>query len=216
VVLDGSEFGLVGVREVVVACLQDGPGERRERLFHLARCLKGLPQVADADPESLENVVRHWHRLALPFIRTKEWATSWKDFRAAWECVRYPAGRGPALELLTAAVAGELPDSAAGFTDVPTRKLLAVCRALDALGWQGKFFLACRTAARVCGFGSHMTAARRLQAFVDIDLIEIVEAGSGGTSKRIAASYRLRPDHIAMMGVVGRQHTPAVALVIAG
>jgi hypothetical protein len=216
VVLSESVSGLVGVREVVAACMPDGPGERRESLFHLARCLKGLPHVADATADTLEDVVRFWHRIALPVIRTKEWSASWKDFRSAWECVRHPAGRGRALELMTAAAAGELPARAAGFTDEPTRKLLAVCRVLDALGWQGTFFLACRTAERVCGFGSHMTAARRLADFVRAGVLELVEPGSGGTNKRIAASYRLRPDPVAMMGLVGCPDTAAAELANAG
>jgi hypothetical protein len=119
---------------------------------------------------------------------------------------------------MAAAINGELPTSAAGHTDEPTRKLLAVCWALDTLGWHGQFFLACRTAKRMCGFGSHMTAARRLREFVDASLLELVEAGIGGTNLRIASSYRLqaRPDAGVMMTPVGPPDVPAAEVMTAG
>jgi hypothetical protein len=97
------------------------------------------------------------------------------------------------IDLMFEAAAGELPDSAAGFPDVPTRKLFAVCRALERHSNDGTFYLSCRTAEVVCDFGSHMTASRRLEALVDAEpkILELVDEGSSGTSERWAASYRL-------------------------
>lgn len=189
------EWGLAwsGVREAVADSLPEGPGERHECVFHLARSLKRLPHVTDADAEDLEPVVREWYRLSLPVIRTKSWEVTWRDFRDAWERVLYPAGWGKVNELMAEAAEGELPESALGLTDEPTRKLLAVCRALGAESGHGEFFLSCRTAERVCGFTNQMTAARRLKAFVEADppILELIHAGSRGTTKRRAATYRL-------------------------
>jgi hypothetical protein len=150
------------VRDVVFGSLPSGPGERHERLFHLARCLKGKPEFAKCDAIELEGVVRHWFNLALSAIRTKQWSETWRDFRNAWDDVKYPAGEGPVIDLMTEAAAGELPDEVGRFRDLPTRKLLAVCRALDQDSEGRSFFVSCRLAADVCGFKSHMTASRRL------------------------------------------------------
>src|SRR5262249_27740043 len=138
VVIDGAKSALAGVRDLVPDCLPDGLGERRECLFHLARRLKSLSHVADAEPDALIDVVREWHRLALPVMRTKAGEATRRDLKAAWACVRHPTGRGLALERMAAAVTSASPPPAAGYTDEPTRKLLAVCRALDTLGWHGQ------------------------------------------------------------------------------
>ena len=188
--VDGAVTGLDGT---VLGTLPSGPGQRHRSIFQLTRLLKALPQFVNAEATALERVVREWHRLALPAIRTKEWGETWTDFRNAWQDVRYPAGAGAVMELMEAAAAGKLPDSVEKFTDVPTRKLLAVCHALAGPDDQGEFFLACRTAMDVCGFGSHTTAARRLKDLVECNppILEVVTNGTPSKTKRLATTYRL-------------------------
>lgn len=190
------------VWEAVARCLPDGPGERHRRLFDLARSLKALAHLTDADSEALEGIVRRWHQQALAHIRTKCWATTWRDFRDAWMRVRFPMGSGPLDEAMRVALAAPMPPAVGGYTDEPTRRLLAVCAKLQEFAGDGPFFLACRSAKKLCGFTNHMTAARRLGKFVAEGILKLVKPGSGGTRFRRAADYRylgleivkLRPD----------------------
>ena len=193
-VLDLSESVPSGTLSAVLDSLPEGPGERNRSLFELARRLKRLPHLMDAPAADVELVVRQRFKLARPVIRTKDWKTSWLDFRNAWRNVRPPGGPDNAMELMRAAAAGELPYTAAGYGDEATRKLLAVCVALASEAAGGDFHMSCRIAQEVCGFGCQMTAARRLAAFVGAGLLELVKPGTGGTSRRLATIYRVRPD----------------------
>lgn len=165
----------------LLASLPTGPRQRRKCLFQLARRLKELPKFAYAKAEDLEGIVRKWFRLALPVIRTKTWKTSWTDLVNAWNDVPYPMGAHIAADVMEAAVTGELPESAAGFTDVPTRKLLALCRAMDEQAQHGTFFLSYRLAEKLCGFTGHMTASRRLKKFVKVGILDLVDERTKGT-----------------------------------
>lgn len=40
----------------------------------------------------LREIVQEWHRLALPVIGTKDFATTWADFVRGWEKVHSPLG----------------------------------------------------------------------------------------------------------------------------
>lgn len=183
--------------------LPEGPGQRHERLFELARRLKGLPHRSDAPAESLESVARAWWRVALNAIRTKEWEETWSDFRNAWETVRFPIGTGAVSEVIRLATAdpGPLPAGLArrpgADLELPVRKLHAACRALQtAAEMRGAdtFFLSWRTAAFECGFkgeNGYRTAGRWLERFVRANLLELVVRGIGGTKARLASEYRL-------------------------
>ena len=85
---------------------------------------------------------------------------------------------------------GPLPTGAVRYADEPTRRLVAVCAALQGYAGAGPFFLSCRTARRVCGFGSYHTAARRLRVLAEDGLLIVVERGVGGTARRRASRYR--------------------------
>lgn len=175
--------------EAIRRCLPGGPGERRDCLFRLARTLKGLPHLADADAEELGPAVEAWFALAAPVVRTKDFGASWKDFTDLWAVVRSPMGSG-FEEAVRAALDGPPPPEAAAFADLPTKRLTAVCAALQRHAGRGPFFLSCRTAARVAGFTNQMTASRRVKEFVRRGLLEVVEAGRPGRTRRKAGRYR--------------------------
>jgi hypothetical protein len=181
----------------IEASLPDGPGQRNASVFVLARRLRALPHLADADAADLEPVVRAWHRRALSVIRTKGWRITWADFRTAWANVRFPASECPARRLMEAAASGPEPLVAAGFSDPAVRRLVAVCVALQdaAEQWGGRhFFLSCRTAAAACGFpgeNGYRTASRWLKRFVERGVLEIVERGTIGVASRKASCYRV-------------------------
>src|SRR5262249_51835502 len=130
-----------GVRAAVAATLPAGPGERNRRLFELARRLKALPHLADGDPLSLEGIVRRWHGLALPVIRTKEWEESWLDFLTAWARIKFPQGKGPIEVLFEEACRAPLPPAAEQFNHPQVRQLVALCAALQMHAGASPFFL---------------------------------------------------------------------------
>ncbi|HEV3385766.1 MAG TPA: bifunctional DNA primase/polymerase [Gemmata sp.] len=176
--------------------LPDGPGQRHRKLFDLARRLKGLLHLADAPADSLRIVVCAWWRRALPFIRTKDWEETWRDFLRAWELVAFPIGTGPIHEMMRATARESEPLEASGYTRSPVRRLVTVCKALQVaaeLRGSDRFYLACRTAAVTCGFdgpNGYHTAARWLKRLVSDGVLELVKAGIGGTNIRLASEYR--------------------------
>ena len=157
-------------------------------MWNLARRLKALPHLADALADDLEPLLRDWHRLAVPVIRTIDFDTSMSDFRRMWELVRYPAG-GNFAGVVTEALAGPPPPEAGLFDDRPSKNLIAILSALQRhAGPCGCFFLSARKAEAVAGFTNQMTPSRRLLALQKRDppLLEVVTPGT----KRTAARYR--------------------------
>jgi len=186
------------VVRVVMRCLPCGPGQRHACIFRLARCLKGVASLSTANSSELEAVVRHWHRLARPVIRTKDWNTSWVDFVDAWERLRYPIRDCPALELAPPWLLDDAPEQVLGYADEPTRRLFKLCRALDAQTGGEPFYLSCRTAQDICAFTNTMTASHRLKTFVDQGILDLIRPGTRSATKRKAATYKLRRDNDAL------------------
>lgn len=171
----------------VARTLPDEPSERNARLFELARHLKAIPHIADAPAADLEPVVRRWFERARPVITTKRWATTWSDFRTAWNRVRLPAGEGAYRTLMEVA--------AAPFAE-PKERLVAVCCALDEAARKAgadRFWLSCRTAASVCCFpgeNGYRSAHRWLCRLVDRGVLALVNRGKAGPNSKQASEYR--------------------------
>src|SRR5262249_24086730 len=75
---------------IIALTLPSGPRLRTSRLFDVPRILKAL--MPDATSDRLRLILREWPQQALPFIRTKDFATTWTDFTVAWRRVKRPAG----------------------------------------------------------------------------------------------------------------------------
>lgn len=194
-----------GELEEVLKCLPDGPGQREQKLFELARRLKGMPHIADADAESLKCVVRDWWRRSLPVIRTQAWETTWTAFGRSWDRAKYAIDVPAFHAKLRTAAYGPEPPEADQYTKSEVRRLVAVSADLQssasAVGMD-RFYLSCRTAAAACGFeGKHgyRSAARWLKRLVADGVLELVEAGVGGTASRLASQYRYT--HLVSVGL---------------
>jgi hypothetical protein len=74
--------------------------------------------------------------------------------------------------------------------EAATKKLVATCLAFQSYAGEEPFFLSCRTAQRIPGFGSFPTAARRLNQLVVDGLLVVVWMGKAGTDRRRATRYR--------------------------
>jgi hypothetical protein len=168
--------------DAIDATLPDGPGQRNRKVFDLARRLKGRAGP-DASPAMLKAVVVQWHRRALPFIRTKDFAETWGDFQTAWLRVEKPQGSTvyAAYEAACRDPQGPIDDSA------ELGVLAALCRNLAA--GDGRFFLSCRTVESLFGV-SRMTAWRWLRALQFYRVIEVVPGKKGTLKGRRATEWR--------------------------
>jgi Bifunctional DNA primase/polymerase, N-terminal len=168
------------VETAIRATLPSGPGQRNRQLFDFARRLKGIKP--DATIDELEAIVRQWHSRALPFITTKDWLTTWIDFRVASARVKRPAGA--TMSEIVATAAARTPADASAIA-----KLMALCEALQEHHGPGKAWpLSCRMAANEIGT-SHTTAWAMLKLLVIEGTIELVTPG-GKKGSLIAATYR--------------------------
>jgi hypothetical protein len=152
----------------------------------LARALKGIPALADADADSLRPIVKQWHTLALPHIETKDFTETWIDFLQAWPRVKIP--KGATMEaVMQKALELPPPKIAEQYEDGPIRRLIALCRQLASQGNGGTFYLSCRTAGELLGV-SHVQANRWL-FLLDHDKV-VKQVSKGERGKRQAAEYR--------------------------
>jgi hypothetical protein len=142
-----------------------------------------MPEYAGHEALALEPVVREWHQAALPFVRTKSWAETWKDFRVAWGRVLHPGGCGTLAGI--AIGAGEEHDA--------LRRLEIVAADLQRRAGDKPFPLSCRVAAKLAGI-SPIHANRlinRLLASGDLVRTRAGQRGSG--PGKLAAEYRFNP-----------------------
>jgi hypothetical protein len=65
-------------------------GQRNKKLFELARWLKGVRP--ECDRKMQEEIVRRWHQVSLPNIKTKDFPSTWLDFKYGLGSVQYPFG----------------------------------------------------------------------------------------------------------------------------
>ena len=167
------------VDAAISATLPTGPGQRNRLLFQLARYLRAI--IPAASVEELREIVRQWHTRALPFITTKDFSTTWEDFRIAWMKVKWPVGAwGGIVQKAKARSTGK--DAYA--------KLFDLCAELqEHHGASNPWPLSCRKAGMVIGVP--LQRAAELLLLLQFDkVIELVTPGGPKGSRR-AAEYRV-------------------------
>jgi hypothetical protein len=187
---------VTSVAEAIQATLPDGPGQRNRQLFEFARYLKSIPAIGDWDADSLLPFVRQWFNAALPFIGTKEFDETAKDFRRGWVRIKCPGGTGVSSvwTALARAKANPLPPEAAQFIIPELRLLVGLCRELQRQRGSRPFYLACRDAAEVLGLEGkerHVRAWRWLEMLCHKGIL--FKERSGGQLERKANEYRYLP-----------------------
>ena len=166
-------------------------GTRNRRIFEFARALKSLPQYADADPKELREIVKVWHKRALPNIRTKEFEETWIDFLKAWPRIKYAKGKEPMSKTFEKAIQLELPKIA--MKKYPNNSklkiLVSLCRELQRAAGNGPFFLSVRTAGSLLKV-SPMQVSRWFFLLQSDGILELVSKGGTAETVRQASRYR--------------------------
>ncbi len=183
----GDEGESEAIKAAIQATLPTGPRKRNGQVFQLARALKGIPSLANKDPQSLIHIVQRWHSLALPYINTKEFDVTLIDFLYGWPRVHTPMRANLMEDAMKAAKVKPIPNLP--YDTQYMRDLAALCRELQGIVGDGPFFLSTRTAGRLLGV-DHTTAWRGL-FFLEADgWIATVEKGGTATSPRKATRFR--------------------------
>jgi len=189
--VDPSANDRLAVERAVRESLPARAGRRNRQVFELARALKAIPWLADADPRDLEVVVREWHRQALPFIGTKPFEETWIDFLRGWPRIKYPKGSEPMAKVFAQALEANPPAVAERYEQPQLKLLVSLCRELQRGAGDGPFYLSVRTAAGLLGVDIS-TASRWLFVLSQDRILDIVSRGN--QRERKASRYRYVAD----------------------
>ncbi len=163
--------------------LPTGFGQREYCLWKVARSLKSLDETRHLRIDELEPIVRRWHQLALPNVKTKEWYETWGAFARCWERVTVPLGEEGdyrMTEILDRARRAGCPRDLGTQSIDPVYGLAAaICRELARESDNLEFYLDCRVLGRLCGvsFGSAAGCLRALAASRVIAKVKAAEKG---------------------------------------
>lgn len=159
-------------------------GTRNKSIWRLVRELKAIPDLHDAPLGRLEPIVRSWHGLAMPNIKTRDWDTTWADFIIAWDRCKHAKGSSDVeTNILGNAESLPVPKCAKRYDTDPVRALVAVCAALQALDPSGPFFLSVRAAGKAIGI-RHRIAWAYLRMLTKDGILEVAEPGNEYTATR--------------------------------
>jgi len=166
-----------------------GKGRRNDQVFELARTLKGIPRMADADAGDFEPVVRRWHTLGLQrgVVGSEAFEETWINFLRGWPKVRFPKGAEPMTAIFEQAKRSPVAQAAKRYEPPGLRLLAALCQELQRPSGDKPFFLACRTAGKLLEV-DHTTAWRWLWLLAHDGVIREVEKGD--RARRRASRYR--------------------------
>jgi hypothetical protein len=179
------------IEHAIAASLPTRIGTRHRQVFELARALRGIPALYDAEPRDLTPIVRRFHQRALPHIRTKPFEETLVDFLRGWPRVRFPLGTEPMALVLHKVATTPLPEAAEQFEQEKFKILVSLCRELQRNAGAGEFYLSCRTAGRLIGV-CHTHANNWLFLMVQLGVLEEVIKGSALTQR--ASRYRYLGD----------------------
>lgn len=151
-------------------------GERNAMILRLARGLKFECGLANAAMSELYPIVHEWHRRALPHIRTKDFTTTWREFKHAWRQARSPLSSTPLRQAIEMAKTARVAIPKRYSKRPAWRRLFAVVACL-AYQQRGIFYVSCWDAPRHLGIG-RMTAWRALTDFKRQRFIILIECGT--------------------------------------
>jgi hypothetical protein len=165
------------IETLIAETVPRGERQRHDAIFGLVRGLKLLKPDATRDEQL--SFVQEWHRLASPYIRTKEFSETWTDFTYDWENVQRPAG--VSWQAAIEASKGIVLTGFASVYDGKLQLLAQLCAALHAM-WRGPFFLGCREAGEAIGVSKNR--AHQLMRVLERDgILERLRKGSKASGR---------------------------------
>ena len=174
-------------REAVLLAIEatapTGTGQRNRRVFDFARRLKAIASLADHPAQELQEIVKAWHKRALPNIATRDFADTWGDFLGGWDQIRQPANG----EFMNTTFERAKARPCATGHDEAQDILAAFCRELQEAVGDEPFFLSVRHAAEPFCQDAKW-GSRRLKVLEAEGWIRCVERGSPDTQR--ATRYR--------------------------
>jgi len=166
------------IQEAMVKTLPAGFATRHRKIFTFARELKSIPEYEDADPRAFRSIVKEWHGMALPNIRTKKFEETWIDFSMAWADVKYKIGEEPMMRIFKRAVESKPPKIAVRMYPDNThiQLLVALCKELQLEASEESFFLSARTAGKLFNVAL-ITAWRWLYMLIQDEILKVFQKG---------------------------------------
>lgn len=179
------------IEAVLPGTLATAPHTSHERLFKLARRVRGLEVVRECPltDEQLVSLFGAWHRGSLACLRPSQSYDEYLyEFRQACACVQVPDGQGVIDDAWHAIEDTQAPAETELVSDPRLQRLIVLCHVLQGLAGDRPFYLACRTVQQLFGLGDHRQAARWLRVLCSCGILQVVVAGNVSTLR--ATRYR--------------------------
>lgn len=133
--------------DLIALTIPEGPGQRWQKQWELARRLRALPHDVD-----LVAVFTDWWEVASPRTSGEHsYEESLGEFMHAYEVVRHPWGTSPMTELLERAKHSDPPKAVANYPTAEFRILASLCRELQREAGDKPFYLSSHKAAGMLG-----------------------------------------------------------------
>ena len=159
-------------------------GPLHRRIFVLARELKGIVSLADADAADLGDILTAWYELAAPMLPDESCADdAMGEFISCWGQVQFPVGSSPFDMAVKKMETTKLPAVAEHFSSPITRRLIHLCQELQRASGAEPFYLSGVKASEILGCDDR-TAWRRLKLITAFKIIEVVTPGRGYRATR--------------------------------
>lgn len=179
------------IKAAIERTLPKRTGTRNREIFNFTRELYSMPEYTNKEPKQFKNIVKEWHKRALPKIKTKEFEETWIDFCTNWEKILWKIGENLMAKIFETALQHEPPKEAFElYPDNPkVRYLVSFCRELQRESGDKPFYLSARTAAELL-FISPIQASRYLLLLGFDEVIKLIVKGGTKGNSRKASTFR--------------------------
>ena len=187
------------IDELIRFTLPATEGERNGRILDFSRGLKFNLKYAGTPIDELKPLVQQWYQAARPYIRTKSFDATWRDFLHAWDEALFPLGIDLVPFAFERAHAKPSPACARNYQNPDTQRLVGACAELQRLVGNRPFFLSCSQVARALWGDApspqdwdqnRVRAGRLLKARERDGVLECVKRGKKGRAGNPASRFR--------------------------
>jgi len=160
-------------------------GKRNTAIFQVARYVKG--KEPNASYERQLEIVKAWHNKYQNVIGTKDFGTTWSEFRYGLVRVQHPYGAKLEECFNNLPTPPDIPEL--HLYGPKAVHLMQICIALQIQRGNEPIFMACRLAGKLLDC-NHTDAAKLLQIFVSEGWLEIIKRGSGLLATRYKVNMK--------------------------